>query len=264
MKDIARSMDGIPICFEAHGSGTPALVFVHGWSCARTYWSGQWAGFSDRHRVVSVDLAGHGESGVGRREWTMPAFGADVVAVADMLALGDLILVGHSMGGDVIVDAAPGLGGRVRGLVWVDTYRKLGRPRSREEIEEFTRPFRRDFVAATREFARSMFVPGSDAALVERVVTDMSAAPPNIAVDALVHSISNDGPILDGLRRLNAPLVAINPDYRPTDIDSLKRYGVSTVIMPEVGHFPMMEDPEAFNRVLHQTINGFIWDQGSG
>jgi pimeloyl-ACP methyl ester carboxylesterase len=264
MKDIARSRDGIPICFEAHGSGRPALVFVHGWSCARTYWSGQWAGFSDRHRVVAVDLAGHGESGAGRGEWTMPAFGADVVAVADMLALGDLILIGHSMGGDVIVDAAAGLGDRVRGLVWVDTYSELGRPRSREEIEEFTRPFRRDFVAATRQFVRSMFVPGSDAALVERVVTDMSAAHPNIAVDALVHSISNDGPILDGLRRLKAPLVAINPDYRPTDIDSLKRYGVSTVIMPGVGHFPMMEDPEAFNRVLDETIHGFTWDQASG
>jgi pimeloyl-ACP methyl ester carboxylesterase len=264
MKDVARSRDGIPICFEAHGSGTPALVFVHGWSCDRSYWGQQWAAFSDRHRVVAVDLAGHGESGAGRREWTMPAFGADVVAVADKLALKDLVLIGHSMGGDVIVETALELGGRVRGLVWVDTYRTLGRPRSREEIEEFAGPFRRDFVGVTRNFVRSMFVPGSDAGLIERVVTDMSAAPPDIAVDALVHSISNDGPILDRVTKLKGPVVAINADYRPTDIDSLKRYGVRTVLMPRVGHFLMLEDPEAFNRMLGQTIDGFTRDNASG
>ena len=67
MKDAAAvSPDGIPVTFETHGTGEPALVFVHGWSCDRSYWRGQVGEFARRHRVVVVDLAGHGESGAGR------------------------------------------------------------------------------------------------------------------------------------------------------------------------------------------------------
>ena len=137
MKDVARSADGIPVHFEVEGAGEPALVFVHGWSCDRTYWSAQIDHFAATHEVVAVDLAGHGESGGGRREWTMPAFGGDVVAVIEKLGLREVVLIGHSMGGDVIVEVALALPERIAGLVWVDVYRTLGGVDTPEEIEEF-------------------------------------------------------------------------------------------------------------------------------
>lgn len=257
MKDFALSTDGIPVWYEVHGTGAPTLVFVHGWSCDRSYWSHQLSSFAARYQVVTIDLAGHGKSGVGRQEWTMPAFGDDVLAVVEKLGLEELVLIGHSMGGDVIVEAALHLAGRVLGLVWTDVYSSLGQPRTREQIEQFRAPFREDFVTATRDFVRRMFVPGSDAELVDWVVTDMSAAPPEIAVDALVHAVSNERAILAGLRELTAPVVAINADYRPTDIEALRRHGVKTVLMPGVGHFLMMEDPDTFNRLLSETIEEF-------
>ena len=66
MKDVARSADGIPVHFEVEAGGAPPLVFVHGWSCDRTYWRHQIDDFAGRHEVVAIDLAGHGESGSGR------------------------------------------------------------------------------------------------------------------------------------------------------------------------------------------------------
>ncbi len=75
MKGLVTSADGIHIAYETRGEGTPALVFVHGWSCDRTYWDGQLPAFSRQFKVVAVDLAGHGESGLGRKTWTMGAFG---------------------------------------------------------------------------------------------------------------------------------------------------------------------------------------------
>ncbi len=257
MKDVALSKDGIPVHFEVHGSGAPGLVFVHGWSCDRSYWSPQLDHFAGRHQVVAIDLAGHGESGVGREAWTMRAFGDDVVAVVDKLALGNLVLVGHSMGGDVIVETALRLPDRVTGLVWADSYNTLGAPGTREEIEKILVPIREDFVTGTRALVRQMFAPGSDADLVEWVAADMSAAPPAIALDALERAISNEQAILAGLRALTAPVVAINPDYRPTDIEALRRYGVKAVLMSGVGHFLMMEDPSTFNRLLGETIAEF-------
>jgi pimeloyl-ACP methyl ester carboxylesterase len=77
---VVTSADGRPVHYEVHGNGAPPLVFVHGWSCDRTYRNGQVGYFADRHQVVAVDLAGHGESGLGRPAWTMPEFGNDVVA----------------------------------------------------------------------------------------------------------------------------------------------------------------------------------------
>jgi pimeloyl-ACP methyl ester carboxylesterase len=254
MNGVATSPDGIPLAFEAHGAGTPALVFVHGWSCDRSYWRGQLRPLAVRHQVVGVDLAGHGESGAGRRDWTMAAFGEDVVAVVEQLGLDEVVLIGHSMGGDVIVEAARRLGDQVVGLVWVDTYTTLGEPITDEELEAFAAPFREDFGSATRAMVRRMFTPDADADLVEWVAADMSAAPPEIAIDALRHAVGNEPGVLAGLRELTTPVVAINPDARPTDAEALRRHGVRAVLMSGVGHFLMLEDPDQFNRLLGEVI----------
>ena len=76
-------------------------------------------------KVVSIDLAGHGESGLERKSWTIEAFGGDVAAVVKKLGLKRVILIGHSMGGDVIAEAARQLPGQTVGLIMVDTYKKL-------------------------------------------------------------------------------------------------------------------------------------------
>lgn len=258
MKEIARSADGISVHFDVEGGGAPPLVFVHGWSCDRTYWSGQVDHFAKQYEVVAIDLAGHGESGAGRRQWTMRAFGGDVVAVIERLELHDLVLIGHSMGGDVIVEVALTLPGRVAGLVWVDVYNTLGGSRTREEIEEFMQPFRANFATATRAFVQRMFVPDSDPELTERVAAGMSSAIPEVAVRVMEQAVSNDDAILAALPELKAPIVAINPGYRPTDIEALQRHGVRTILLPGVGHFLMMEDPDTFNRLLGETIEDFL------
>ena len=261
MDGVVTSGDGVPVRYEVHGQGTPALVFVHGWSCDRSYWRGQVDAFAARHRVVTVDLAGHGASGAGRSAWTMPAFGEDVVAVVTALELGELVLVGHSMGGDVIVETALRLPGQVLGLVWVDTYGTLGEPEPREAIQAFMAPFREDFPAATRAFVRRLFGPEGDPGLREWVAADMAAAAPEVALDAMEHAIGNDDRIRPLLERLTVPVVAINPASRSTDAEALGRYGVEVVAMPGVGHFLMLEDPGGFNRLLGEVVARFT---GSG
>ena len=252
--DYATSADGVRIAYEVHGAGPVALVFVHGWSCNRTYWAGQIAPFAKRYEVVAIDLAGHGDSGIGRKNWTIPAYGADVAAVVKKLDLKKVILVGHSMGGDVIPEAALLLPGRVVGLIWVDTYKKLGPGRSPEEVDAFAAKFSPDFAKTTEEFVRSMFVSTSDPALVERVAKGMSSAPPSIAMPSLRAAFSYSREMPGTLQRLKLPVIAINPDTAPTDVASLNHYGVQVIIMPGVGHFEMMEDSARFNELLGTAI----------
>jgi pimeloyl-ACP methyl ester carboxylesterase len=146
MTGAVSSADGVTVRYDVHGRGLPALVLVHGWSCDRGHWRHQVPYFAAERTVVAVDLAGHGESGTaGRNAWTMPSFGDDVAAVVDRLGLRDLVLAGHSMGGDVIIEAARGLPGRVRGLIWLDTYRRPAEPgdpgQAAADLTAFLAPF---------------------------------------------------------------------------------------------------------------------------
>lgn len=254
-QDFTVSADGVRIGYETRGSGTPAVILVHGWSCDRSYWAGQIEPLSRRFQLVTIDLAGHGESGAERAEWTMPSFGADVAAVVEKLGLDRAILVGHSMGGEAILEAARRLPGRVAGLVWVDVYNQLGTPGTPEQLQASMAPFRTDFVESTRAFVRRLFLPDSDPALVERVAMDMSAAPLAVALGSLASAWSFDHEIPRLLSELDLPLVAINAGYRPTDVASLERLGIEVVLMPDVAHFPMMEDPERFNQILAGVLD---------
>ncbi len=243
--------------YSIGGAGAPALVFVHGWSCDRSYWREQVPAFSGDHLVVTIDLAGHGESGSGRVSWTMPAFGDDVVAVIEALDLDRVVLIGHSMGGDVIVEAALRLRDRVAGVVWVDTYRSLGLPSDEAEDAAFVASFDDDFPAAVRSLVRDdLFRPTADPELVEWVASDMAAEPAEIGRDAMRHSLANEGPMIAALPRLRTPVVAINPDDPPSDVESLARLGVRTMATTGLGHFPMLEDPAQFNRLLREVLAG--------
>jgi len=251
------SADGVPIAYQVYGQGAPALLLVHGWSCDRSYWKEQIEYLSPQYRLVLVDLAGHGESGTGRKDYTMSAFGADVAAVVDSLGLQKVVLVGHSMGGDVIVEAAKQLPGRVVGLVWVDDYKSLGPARSAAEVDAFVAKFRKDFRGTTNSFVRGMFAPNADPKLVDRVAKDMASAPPAIALSAMHNSFMNAGHIPADLAGLKLPVVAINSDREPTDHESLGKYGVKAFVLPDSGHFPMLEDPPRFNRSLDSVIKRF-------
>src|SRR5512144_68056 len=110
---VVASADGVAIHYHAEGRGSPALVFVHCWACDRHLWDAEVPVFAASHRVVTLDLAGHGESGRGRKDWTIAAYAEDVRAVVEALHLDRVVLIGHSMGGPVIVEAARKMPARV-------------------------------------------------------------------------------------------------------------------------------------------------------
>ncbi len=250
----ASAPDGVTIAYHIEGKGSPALVFVHGWSCDRTYWRDQVGVFARTHTVVAVDLAGHGESGTGRKDWSIPAFGADVAAVVKEEGLRKVILIGHSMGGEVCLEAARALPGRVLGIIGVDTFQDLAEVMTAGQIDEFVSPFKADFRAATDFFVRAMFPWGVDPNLVERVVRAMSSAKPDIAI-AVFEGLFTYQPVRT-LRDVRIPIRVINSDKYPTNVEGNRRIAASfgVRIMTGRGHFPHLEEPGEFNRLLGLTI----------
>ena len=256
---MATSRDGVEIAFTVHGAGEPAVVLVHGWAGDRSVWESQVGALSARYQVIAVDLGGHGESGLGRTDWNLPAYGDDVAVVVDALGLASVVLVGHSMGGDAALFAAVQLGDRVTGVVWVDAFRSLGHetPSTPDEVDAFVAPFHEDFPGAVARFARGLFPATADEALVDRVATGMAGARREVALSSLRYVLNREPPILAALQQLTAPIVAINPDTGAADADSLRDHGVEVIALPGVGHFPMLEVPEEFNALVASTLASF-------
>lgn len=250
-----KSKDGVEIAYTVEGSGEPALVFIHGWSCDKSYWDNQVKEFSPKYKVVTIDLAGHSESGMNRKNYTMELFGEDVAAVVNKLELKKVILIGHSMGGYIIIEAARQLKEKVIGLVGADTYQGLEDEMTKEQIDQFMKPFKENFVLTTKEFVKTMFPPTADSALVKKVSDDMSAAPPLIAINAMQNLFSYHA--FKALKDMNAPIISINCDRYPLNIEETRKHTKSfeVKIMKGVGHFVMLEDPDKFNKLLQEAIN---------
>ncbi|NYI04946.1 alpha/beta fold hydrolase [Allostreptomyces psammosilenae] len=93
------------------GSGAGTLVLVHGWGGDSQEWCPHIPAWSQRHRVLALDLRGHGWSSVPESGYSLTELAEDVAAVihaADAAgrAPGPLTLVGHSMGGTVALRLA--------------------------------------------------------------------------------------------------------------------------------------------------------------
>ncbi len=249
-----RAPDGVLIHYDDQGAGQPTLVFVHGWNCDRSYWNAQRDIFAADYRVVTLDLAGHGDSGQERTDWTMQAFGADVAAVAEALDLQQIVLIGHSMGGKVVVEAANQLRGRVLAVVGADTLHNGGRatPRAEQVLAELED----DYQGFVQRLVSRMFVAESDPEVRDFVLADMAAAPFAMARGARLASGHYDA--TPAIAAMDVPLILISSDYRPTDQAHLEATAKSFQYreMTGVGHFVMMEDPAAFNAHLHAVLQG--------
>jgi pimeloyl-ACP methyl ester carboxylesterase len=253
-----RAPDGVAIRYEVAGRGEPTLVFVHGWSCDRSYWRPQIDHFAGSHRVVAVDLGGHGESGLERKDWTLAAFAGDVRAVVEALGLQKVVLVGHSMGGPVILEAARLMPERVVALIPVDFFNDVDRRISATQRKEFLAPMRADFTKTTRTFVQRMFTLRSDSALANRIASDMAAGSPAVGVSAMENIIQYDQGA--ALAAAKPPLRLINSDLWPTDLEALRRHNpkISLAVVPGVGHFLMTEAPDEFNRILARALSELL------
>ena len=256
---VAFSKDGTPISYEVYGSGEPTLVFVHGWSCDARYWREQVPYFSKSHRVVTLDLAGHGHSGAKRSRYTMSAFGEDVRAVTEATGSHSVILIGHSMGGTVIAEAARLMPNGVAGLIGIDTLENIEYPMTRKELKKMMAPLKKNFREGSTQFVSQMISPLTDPKLREWILSDMSAAPPAIALSAMNEMMSQyiTGEAAKMFDKIRIPVVTVNGDSWPINYEANRRHMFSfdAIVLKEADHFLMMDRPAEFNQALEKAID---------
>jgi non-heme chloroperoxidase len=96
MKDAAK------IYYEDQGSGQP-IVLVHGWTCSSKFWQKNVPELSKGFRVITIDLRGHGNSSKILSGHTISQYARDIREVIEHLGLKDVVLVGWSLGGPVVL-----------------------------------------------------------------------------------------------------------------------------------------------------------------
>lgn len=258
LRKTCRSADGVEIVYSVAGTGEPALVFIHGGLANRGFWDGQLKAFGPRYRTIALDLAGHGESGRNRVKWGMPEFGADVKAVVDAEKAKKVIIFGNSLGGPVAVEAALLLPGRVLGVVGVDTFQEFSERIPAEQMRQRADLFEKDYPGVMKAMVSSLFHKDADPAIVADAEKRMLSTPPATAKAMFLGMAGYEEAA--AVRRLQAPLRAINGDLYPTDIEGNRKIkpDFDAVIMTHMGHYPMLERPDEFNRLVAETVASLL------
>jgi pimeloyl-ACP methyl ester carboxylesterase len=247
------------------GRGTPPLVFVHGFCCSHEDWGLQLDFFKKTHEVVACDLRGHGQTPGRPHEASIEHFGGDVAALIANLDLPKAILVGHSMGCRVVLEAARVAPDSVAGLVLIDgSQQGSGDPAAAEKnARDFIEA--KGFAAFADGLFRQMFLQESE--LSRAVVARALRVPAENGTALWPRMARWDATYVEQvLAGLRVPLMAIQTTYLNAErkrlplatgqsspwLDLLKKINPAfrVEVLPGLGHFPQLEAADAVNRLI--------------
>lgn len=263
----------------ASGAGAPALVFVHGFACDHTDWEAQLEAFAPRHAVIACDLRGHGATPGTPGEASIETLGADVAALVDEQRLAPAVLVGHSMGCRVVLEAYRTAPERVAGLVLVDGGRMgTGDPDQARDAMRAAIDFTGFAAFADALFSQMFLQPSATAA---RIVARAKRLPEAIGATLFPAMIGWDALRMDAvLAALRVPLLviqttAIGPDRKRVPLapgatspwlDLVRRHvpAARIEVIPGMGHFPQIEVPGRVNALIADFVAASFGAAGPG
>jgi pimeloyl-ACP methyl ester carboxylesterase len=260
-KKTIRAADGLNIVCEVGGKGDTSLVFLHGWCGDRAYWKHQVEAFAPNYRIVTLDQAGHGESGKDRKAWTVSGLAGDVETVVKDLGLKRVILVGHSMGGPVALAAAQRMPGKVVAVIGVDTLQNAETKLPEDASKKFVAAFETDFKGTMRAGLSGLLHEKVDPDLKKWLVARAEAQDEKMAIGLMREMMGLDTKAL--LQNAKVPVRCINSGggyqfFTPTAVAVNKKYAdYGAVIIESVGHYPMLEKPAEFNDKLRDVLKEF-------
>jgi pimeloyl-ACP methyl ester carboxylesterase len=256
-RNIKINDQGVNIAYTDNGKGDTTLLFVHGWCINKSYWTNQVTWFSKKYRVVTIDLPGFGHSGKNRKDWSTEAYGRDVDSVMAQLNLKNVILIGHSMAGYIVLQAAVNAPSRVIGLVGVDNFKNFGKIETKQDKAAYhaaVDSLRHHFRHIAFEYVnQSLFYKTTPDSIKKRVLNDVAKADTVIAADCMEEGDFDEVKTLVAVKK---KLYLINSDVKATDTTGFNANHTPYQVMyiHATGHFPMIEKPQEFNLLLEQII----------
>jgi 3-oxoadipate enol-lactonase len=275
MRTRRIDLDGVTLDVAEAGDGGRPVLLVHGFTADRDEVAGLLAPLAARGwHAVAPDLRGHGRSDhpTDAGAYSFEILAADVLALAGALGWDRFALLGHSMGGAVAQLLALDHPGRLTGLVLASTFHgpvkgitmdlvELGRWVVREagmaglaDAMAARRAENPDSVAAFERLQEAR--PGYAEDSRQRLV----ATSPDMWM-ALAPRFVDQPDRLDALAGLDVPTAVIVGELDSTMLDDCVRLakaipGAELTVIPEAGHVPQLENPEAWEAAVLGFLDG--------
>jgi 3-oxoadipate enol-lactonase len=259
------TVNGVRLHYELHGDSGEPLVLVHGYTGDITDWRHQLPEFSTSHRVLVMDLRGHGRSEAprDRSSYTVEQMAGDVATLIDQVGLERYHLLGHSMGGAIVQEIALGSSQRLLSLTLEDTSFRFGLMAD-PEVEEWWKT--RMALAEAGKMAELAELPPPippppymPAERLEETKVRLSKMSPDAFIGAWQGLVSWQG-AKDRLAAISMPTLIIYGDLdTPALIQGCKKLAelipnARVEVIPETAHSPQQERPELFNRALRRHL----------
>ena len=257
--------NGIKLAYDDRGAGDPTILFVHGWTCDRSFFAPQAEHFAGRHRVVSVDLRGHGESDKPNEPYPIEAYADDIAYLIEQLGLGKVVAVGHSMGGLTVAQLAASHPHCVAAIAMVEPGPFAAPPEVRAVFEAIANAIEAGNQEPRREFIRNnLFLPTSDPMFIEDVLRITMAAPSHVAAGALRGIARFDGlPVLGDCKVPALHLVAASP-FNPPQLMSQWLPNVVHGQTVGAGHINQLEAPDQVNLMIDNFVRHYVLAPSAG
>ncbi len=252
--------NGIELAYQDSGTG-PAIILVHGHPLDHTMWAPQVEFLSPSYRVVVPELRGYGLSPlpVGKRVTLLDDFAQDILALADHLQIERFILIGLSLGGQIILEAWRRAPVRVRALVLADTFASLDTPEQKQtRLTTADRFEAQGFGNFAAESLHKMMTPANAKAMpavakhIQRMIRQSN--PAGAAAALRGRTMRRDYmPLLGHIAVPTLILVGRHDAYTPVPLsEEMHRAipGSQLEIIEDSGHMTNLERPEFFNALL--------------
>lgn len=246
------TLDGAKVAYSAAGKGETVLVLIHGWTCDRTLWDAQIQGLKDRYRVLAVDLPGHGASETAP-DYSMKRFARAAEAVMRKENVRRAVLVGHSMGGAVMLEFARLFPEKVAAIVAVDAM--MPDSVAAQGLIPFAARFEGPQAREVREkMVAGMFTEATTPEMRAKISKVMLGTSPETAAGAM-KGIADQSVWRDDV--IDVPLLEIlaGSNRNITEEALKKRFPRAKVVrVPGAGHFLQIEKPEEVNRIIVEWL----------
>jgi pimeloyl-ACP methyl ester carboxylesterase len=258
MRMLSLERDGIRLRYSEHPGPLMPVVLIHGWCCDRSYFAPQFEHFARLgHRVIAVDLRGHGESDKPVQGYPMSAFSEDVAWMAGRLGIGKAVMIGHSMGGVIAYDLAGRYPDLVSAFVMIDaTITRF--PASRDAIAGIIRQLAQpDYGDVIRRYVEAALLLQTDDPVRSGAITAaMAAASQHVAIGAMEGLRDFDPRPLAGSIAVPALYIAANEMPPRTDMEQLRALLPHLVYGQTVGsgHFCQLEVPDQVNAMIDRFL----------